>query len=116
MSLAKIREAPQRSLMLLIGPPGAGKSTFCHQMILDSVAAGRSVLLVTTERSVPDIIGILSEKGLGKSTPEALSFGIDGSSHGFSSYSRGEIPNGAKDGRRKVRKGGRETPDGCGIE
>jgi KaiC/GvpD/RAD55 family RecA-like ATPase len=84
MSLVKIQEAPQRSLILLVGPPGAGKSTFCHQMILDSVAAARSVLFVTTERSVSNIDGILNEKGLGRSTPEALSFWVDGSSHGVS--------------------------------
>jgi KaiC/GvpD/RAD55 family RecA-like ATPase len=74
MSLAKIQEAPQRSLILLVGPPGAGQSTFCQQTILDRVAAGRSVPFVTTGRAVPAIIRMLSEKGLGTSAPEGPSF------------------------------------------
>jgi KaiC/GvpD/RAD55 family RecA-like ATPase len=74
MSLAKIQEAPERSLILLAGPPGAGKSTFCHQVVLNSLAADRPVIFVTTERSASDIVSLLRERGLGEPTPGALSF------------------------------------------
>jgi predicted hydrocarbon binding protein/KaiC/GvpD/RAD55 family RecA-like ATPase len=74
MSLAKIREPPDRALILLAGPPGAGKSTFCHQVVLNSVAADRPILFVTTERSVPDVVNLLTEKGLGAPAAGALGF------------------------------------------
>jgi len=74
MSLAKIQEPPERCLILLAGPPGAGKSTFCHQVVLSSIAADRPVIFVTTEGSASDIISLLSEEGLGQLTPGALSF------------------------------------------
>ncbi len=73
-SLAEIQEVPRGNLILLSGPPGAGKSAFCHQVVLNGVATDRPVLLVTTERSVPDVMSMLSEKGLGESTPGALTF------------------------------------------
>jgi predicted hydrocarbon binding protein/KaiC/GvpD/RAD55 family RecA-like ATPase len=74
LSIADLQEVPKNSLILLAGPPGAGKSTFCHQVVLNSVAADRPVLFVTTERSVPDVISLLRERGLGGPTPGALSF------------------------------------------
>jgi predicted hydrocarbon binding protein/KaiC/GvpD/RAD55 family RecA-like ATPase len=74
VSLGNIQEAPRSSLILLSGPPGVGKSTFCHQVVLNSVAADTPVLFVTTERSVPDLISLLKDKGLGGPAPGALSF------------------------------------------
>jgi KaiC/GvpD/RAD55 family RecA-like ATPase len=74
LSLAEIQEVPKNSLILLAGPPGAGKSTFCHQVVLNGLAVDRPVMFVTTERSVSDIMTLLSEKGLGELTPGALSF------------------------------------------
>jgi len=74
MSLAKIQEPPERGLILLVGPPGAGKSTFCHQVVLNSIAADRPVIFVTTEQSAPDIISLLRERGLGEPTPGLVSF------------------------------------------
>jgi KaiC/GvpD/RAD55 family RecA-like ATPase len=44
MSLAEIQEVPDRSLILLARPPGAGKSTFCYQVVLNSLAADRPVI------------------------------------------------------------------------
>jgi KaiC/GvpD/RAD55 family RecA-like ATPase/predicted hydrocarbon binding protein len=72
--LAEIQEVPKESLILLSGPPGAGKSTFCHQMVLNSIAAERPVIFVTTEQSPSGVTGLLSEKGMGESVHEALSF------------------------------------------
>jgi tRNA A37 threonylcarbamoyladenosine biosynthesis protein TsaE len=37
MSLAQIQEAPDRSVILLAEPPGAGKSAFCRQMVLNGL-------------------------------------------------------------------------------
>jgi len=37
-------------MILLVGPPGAGKSTFCEQVILQSLAIDKPIIYVTTER------------------------------------------------------------------
>jgi len=73
-SLAEIQEVPKESLILLSGPPGAGKSTFCHQMVLNSIATERPIIFVTTEQSPSVIIKLLREKGMGEPTPATLSF------------------------------------------
>ena len=74
MSLAKIQEPPERGLILLAGPPGAGKSTFCHQVVLNGLAMGKPVIFVTTEKGPAEILGLLREKGMGELAPAALSF------------------------------------------
>jgi predicted hydrocarbon binding protein/KaiC/GvpD/RAD55 family RecA-like ATPase len=72
MSLAKIQEPPDKGLVLLAGVPGAGKSTFCHQVVLKSIAAERPVIFVTSERSPSEVVELLSERGMGGAV--ALSF------------------------------------------
>ena len=72
LSLAELQEVPKNSLMLLAGPPGAGKSTFCRQMVVNGIASERPVLFVTTEQSPSEVLGLLREKGMGE--PVALSF------------------------------------------
>jgi len=74
LSLTEIQEVPKENLVLLVGPPGAGKSTFCHQMVLNSIASERPVIFVTTEQSPSVVMGLLREKGMGEPTPTALSF------------------------------------------
>jgi predicted hydrocarbon binding protein/KaiC/GvpD/RAD55 family RecA-like ATPase len=74
MSLAQIQEAPEKGLILLAGAPGAGKSSFCHQVVLNSLAAYRPVIFVTTERSASDVVNSLRDKGLGETLPGALRF------------------------------------------
>ncbi len=74
LSLSEVQEVPKESLILLSGPPGAGKSTFCHQVVLNGLAMEKPVVYVTTEHSPAEVIGLLSERGLGKLTPSALSF------------------------------------------
>jgi predicted hydrocarbon binding protein/KaiC/GvpD/RAD55 family RecA-like ATPase len=74
MSLAQIQEAPERSLILLAGPPGAGKSVFCQQMVLRGIAAERPIIFVITEQSPSGLLARLREKGIGEPTPGALSF------------------------------------------
>jgi predicted hydrocarbon binding protein/KaiC/GvpD/RAD55 family RecA-like ATPase len=74
LSLAEIQEVPRESLILLSGPPGAGKSTFCHQTVLNSIATEKPVIFITTEHGPSEVIGLLREKGLGELAPGALSF------------------------------------------
>ncbi len=66
VSLAKIQEMPKESLIMLVGPPGAGKSTFCQQVVLKSIAAERPIIYITTERSPSGVTGLLKEKGMGE--------------------------------------------------
>ncbi len=66
MSLAKIQEPPDKGLILLAGAPGAGKSTFCHQVVQKSIAADRPVIFVTSEQSPAEVIELLGERGTGE--------------------------------------------------
>jgi predicted hydrocarbon binding protein/KaiC/GvpD/RAD55 family RecA-like ATPase len=63
-SLAEIQEPPDRGLILLAGAPGAGKSTFCHQVVQKSIAADRPVIFVTSEQSPAEVIELLGERGI----------------------------------------------------
>jgi len=58
LSLAKIQEIPKENLILLVGPPGTGKSTFCHQMVLNSIATERPIIFVTTEQIPSGVIAL----------------------------------------------------------
>ena len=64
LSLAEIQEVPRESLVLLTGPPGAGKSTFCHQIVLNAIVAERPTIFVTTEQSPSAITRLLGEMGM----------------------------------------------------
>jgi predicted hydrocarbon binding protein/KaiC/GvpD/RAD55 family RecA-like ATPase len=74
VSLAEIQEAPKESLTLLVGPPGAGKSAFCHRMVLSGLATERPIIFVTTEQSPSAIAQLLSDRGMGEPTPAGLTF------------------------------------------
>jgi len=74
LSLAEIQEVPSESLILLAGAPAAGKSTFCHQVVLNNLAMEKPVVFVTTEHGPTEVIGLLREKGMGELPPNALSF------------------------------------------
>jgi predicted hydrocarbon binding protein/KaiC/GvpD/RAD55 family RecA-like ATPase len=74
LSLAEIQELPKDSLTLLVGPPGTGKSTFCHQIVLNGIAAEKPVIFITTEQTSSAIAALLREKGMGETTPGALGF------------------------------------------
>ena len=74
LSLAEIQEVPRESLILLVGPPGAGKSTFCHEIVLNSLAAERPILFVTTEQSPAEITDILRTKGMEQFPSGLLNF------------------------------------------
>ena len=68
MSLAKIHEAQDRGVTLLIGTPGAGKSTFCYQTVIRNIIIDRPVIMVTTEQSPSEILELLRQRGLGEKT------------------------------------------------
>jgi len=72
--LSEVQEIPKESLILLTGPPGAGKSTFCHQVVLNGLAMERPVLYVTTEHGPSEVAGLLKKRGMGGIPSGALSF------------------------------------------
>jgi KaiC/GvpD/RAD55 family RecA-like ATPase len=74
LSLAEVQEVPKKSLILLTGSPGAGKSTFCHQVVLNGLAVEKPIIFVTTEHGPAEIIDLLKERGMGEPPPGALSF------------------------------------------
>ena len=47
-SPTQLLEIPSKSLVLLIGPPGSGKSTFCHEAVIRNIEMS-PVIYVTTE-------------------------------------------------------------------
>jgi KaiC/GvpD/RAD55 family RecA-like ATPase len=73
-SLAEIQDVPKNNLILLTGPPGTGKSTFCHQIVLNGIAAEKPVIFITTEQSSSATAALLREKGMGETTPGSLGF------------------------------------------
>lgn len=72
MSLAKIQEPPDNSLILLVGAPGAGKSTFCRHMVVKNIALDRSIIFVTSEQKPAEIMDLLARMGMEK--PVGLTF------------------------------------------
>jgi len=74
LSLAQLQEVPSENMILLTGPPGAGKSTFCEQVILQSLAMDRPIIYVTTECGASKAENVLVERGLGDVEPGFLNF------------------------------------------
>jgi len=74
VSLAQLREVPSKNMILLVGPPGSGKSTFCEQAILQNLAVDKPIIYVTTEYDPSKAEASLREKGLGKIEPGLISF------------------------------------------
>jgi predicted hydrocarbon binding protein/KaiC/GvpD/RAD55 family RecA-like ATPase len=57
----------------LVGPPGSGKSTFCHQAVIANIEI-RPVIYVTTETAPSKVMDSLRQKGLGAISPHAVGF------------------------------------------
>jgi predicted hydrocarbon binding protein/KaiC/GvpD/RAD55 family RecA-like ATPase len=74
VSLAQLQEIPSRNLILLVGPPGSGKTTFCEQTILKSLAMDRPIIYVVTEYSPLEAEKALKEQGLSKVEPSILNY------------------------------------------
>ena len=65
---------PPKKTILLVGPPGAGKSVFCEQTVLQSLAVDRPIIYVTTELGASEVEKVLKERGLGEIEPGLLNF------------------------------------------
>ena len=73
VSLSRLQEVPSKNMILLVGPPGSGKSTFCHQAVLSNIEI-RPVVYVTTECAPSKVTDLLMQKGLGGTLPHPLGF------------------------------------------
>jgi len=74
MTLNAILSTPASSLILLTGAPGSGKSTFCYQMVMQSLAAGHPVIFISTEQTIERVVSRMREQGLGRSEIDLLRF------------------------------------------
>jgi predicted hydrocarbon binding protein/KaiC/GvpD/RAD55 family RecA-like ATPase len=61
-------------MMLLVGSPGSGKSAFCEQTVLQSLAIERPIIYLTTECSPSKTEARLKEKGLSEVQKGLLNF------------------------------------------
>jgi len=73
VSVTQLQEIPSKNMILLVGPPGAGKSTFCHQVCLNTIVM-RPVIYLTTESAPSKVLESMREKGLSEALPHALCF------------------------------------------
>jgi predicted hydrocarbon binding protein/KaiC/GvpD/RAD55 family RecA-like ATPase len=73
VSLTQIQEVPAKNMILLVGPPGSGKSTFCQQAVLSNIEM-RPVIYVTTEFTPSKVLDSLKQKGLGEALLHSLGF------------------------------------------
>ncbi len=58
-----IHDKIEQGLFLLIGPPGAGKTIFCKQFVLNSLNKGKPVVYLTTEESATMITDSMKKYG-----------------------------------------------------
>jgi len=73
VSLAQLQEVPTNNMILLVGPPGSGKTTFCQRTVLSNIEL-RPVIYVTTESNPSTVEESLRAKGLGKESLHPLGF------------------------------------------
>jgi KaiC/GvpD/RAD55 family RecA-like ATPase len=52
-------------MVLLVGPPGSGKTTFSQQVILQNLALDRPIIYVITEHNASEAERALRQRGLG---------------------------------------------------
>jgi predicted hydrocarbon binding protein/KaiC/GvpD/RAD55 family RecA-like ATPase len=72
--LSQLQEVPPRNLILLVGPPGSGKTTFSQQTILQNLAIDRPIIYLTNESGSSEAEKALIERGLGEIEPGLLHF------------------------------------------
>jgi predicted hydrocarbon binding protein/archaellum biogenesis ATPase FlaH len=73
MSLNDIQSIPPGNLILLVGPPGSGKSTFCNQTVLKTIEE-KPIIYVTTESPPSKVAASLEKLGLSKVLPNPISY------------------------------------------
>jgi len=74
VSLTQLQEIPAKSMILLVGPPGSGKTTFCQQTILQNLAIDRPIIYVVTEYGPSEAENALKEQGLAEVEPSRLNY------------------------------------------
>lgn len=77
MSLSVLQEIPTKKVILLVGPPGVGKSDFCQKIILQNLTLDKPVIFATTEYNSQEAETQLKEMGLPTKYNELLHY-IDG--------------------------------------
>jgi len=73
VSIAQLQEVPPKNMILIVGPPGSGKSTLCHETVLRNIEM-KPVIYVTTESAPSKVSDLLRQKGLGGVLPHPLGF------------------------------------------
>jgi predicted hydrocarbon binding protein/KaiC/GvpD/RAD55 family RecA-like ATPase len=73
-SLTQLQEVPSESMILLVGSPGSGKSSFCEQTVLLSLAIERPIIYLTTECGPSKTEARLKERGLSEIQKGLLNF------------------------------------------
>jgi predicted hydrocarbon binding protein/KaiC/GvpD/RAD55 family RecA-like ATPase len=73
-SLTQLQEVPPESMILLVGSPGSGKSAFCEQTVLQSLAIERPIIYLTTECGPSKTEARLKERGLSEVQKGLLNF------------------------------------------
>ena len=64
VSLAQILEIPSKNMILLVGSPGSGKSSFCQQSVFSNIEM-RPVIYVATESvGVESVRAVLFEDAM----------------------------------------------------
>ena len=74
VSASQLQDIPFENMILVVGPPGAGKSYFCEQAALQRLAIGKPVIYLTAGCNSSKMQARLEEKGLGKIAPGLLYF------------------------------------------
>jgi len=74
VSVTQLQDIPSKSLILLVGPPGAGKSTFCQQAVLQNLVMDRPIIYILTECGPSEAERSLRERGLGEVKSGLLNF------------------------------------------
>jgi predicted hydrocarbon binding protein/KaiC/GvpD/RAD55 family RecA-like ATPase len=73
-SLTQLQEVPTENVFLLVGSPGSGKSTFCHQTVLKNVAMDKPIIYLMTKHGSSKVESTLKERGLREVEPGLLNF------------------------------------------
>ena len=73
VSLTQLQEIPTKNLILLVGPPGSGKTTFCEETVLKSIMF-KPVVYVSTEATSLEISESFRQRGIGEDLPHSMGF------------------------------------------
>jgi len=73
VSVSQLQDVPSKQMLLLVGPPGSGKSTFCKETALKSIIF-KPVIYMITESTSLEISESFKQRGLGGDLPHPLRF------------------------------------------